>query len=248
MTKRSKEMKRSKKVLLSMGVLTVVGALAGAGTFASFNAQTTNPGNVFATGTLVLSDKVDTGAVCYSTAGGVSSGNTNVNSNETLCDKSFNMTVAKPGDSFTSRLTIKNEGTIGASALKVFSGPCVASNAALENFRGTGDPCDKVQIYVQQYSDSGFLTPSACLYGGSLLSAGVTCDFSDALKTLGAFATGNGSLTNAIDAGPLTAGASRYFRIGVKLPTEADNTYQGRAATISLNWNAEQVLGTASGS
>ena len=58
-----------KKVLLSMGVVAGIGALAGAGTFATFTAQTTNPTNTFADGTLVLSNKVGTGTACLSTGG-----------------------------------------------------------------------------------------------------------------------------------------------------------------------------------
>ena len=69
-----------KKVLLSMGVVAGIGALAGAGTFATFTAQTTNPSNTFANGTLVLSNKVGAASACLSTGGG----NTDTNSNARL--------------------------------------------------------------------------------------------------------------------------------------------------------------------
>ncbi len=239
MKQRSKEMKRSRKVLLSMGVLAVVGALAGTGTFASFFAQTTNPGNVFADGTLVLSDTVNTGTACLSTAGGT----TDVNSSSSGCDESFNVTVAKPGDSSTSTLTIENKGSLAATALKVFSSACTPGDAASENYHGTGNPCGKVQIYVQQYSDAAFLVPSACLYGGTTVLN--TCDFSDTSKTLSAFATSHGSLADGVGAGAMDAAGGttpiKWFRIGVKLPSTADNTYQGRSATIDLSWNAVQA-------
>lgn len=242
MTKRSREMKRSRKVLLSMGVLAAVGALAGAGTFASFSAQTTNAGNVFASGTLVLTDSVNGGTACYSTAGGVSTGNTDSNSNSTGCAKSFNLTVQKPGDSGTTTLAIENKGSLAVSELNVFSSACTPGSPVAENYHGTGDPCDQVQLYIQQYSDAAFLVPSACLYGAATLNV---CDFTDEAKTLGAFATAHGSLGNGVDAGAMTAagGATpiKYFRIGVKLPTSTDNTYQGRSATIDLSWNAAQV-------
>jgi hypothetical protein len=236
--KRSKEMKRSRKVLLSLGVLAVVGAFAGAGTFASFFAQTTNPGNVFATGTLVLSDSVDSGTACLSTNGGT----TDTNSNSTGCDESFSLTVQKPGDSSTTTLKIENTGSLAASVLKVFSSACTPGDAAGETYHGTGNPCGQVQLYVQQYSNAAFTTPSACLYGGF---TGVTCDFSDTTKTLSAFATSHGSLVNGLSAGAMEAAGGtapvKWFRIGVKLPSTADNTYQGRSATIDLSWNAVQV-------
>ena len=94
-----------KKVLLSMGVVAGIGALAGAGTFATFTAQTTNPTNTFADGTLVLSNKVGTGTACLST-GGLT---TDVNANGS-CDTAFSLSVKAPGDSSTANLTLQNKG------------------------------------------------------------------------------------------------------------------------------------------
>src|SRR5205807_2047333 len=117
-----------KKVLLSLGVVAGIGALAGAGTFATFTAQTTNPTNVFADGTLVLSNTVGAGTACLSTGGGT----TDVNSNGS-CDTAFNLTVKAPGDSGTANITLENKGSLAASALKAFSGSCTDANAAGEN-------------------------------------------------------------------------------------------------------------------
>lgn len=246
--KRSREMKRSKKVLLSMGVLTVVGALAGAGTFAGFSAQTTNAGNVFAAGTLVLTDSVNAATACLSTNGSAVTLANDSTVGSPACAKSFNMTVAKPGDSFTSRLAIKNDGSIGASALTVFSSACTPANALGENYNGSGNPCDQVQIYIQQYSDPGYSLPTTCLYGGFNVLTPTICDFSSTTATLTDFASNNGSLATGVPVGTLAAGATNYFRIGVKLPVTANNTFQGRSATIDLSWNAEQVAGSASSS
>src|SRR3981189_2538447 len=77
-----------KKVLLSMGVVAGIGALAGAGTFATFTAQTSNPTNTFADGTLVLSNKVGSGTACLST-GGLTT-DTNANG---ACDTAFSLSV-----------------------------------------------------------------------------------------------------------------------------------------------------------
>ena len=215
----------------------VVGSMASVslGTFASFTAQATNPSAVFASGTLVLSNTKQGGSACLSTAGG--STDTNANGG---CDTLLNLTVKKPGDSGTANLTLRNEGSLAASALKVFSSGCANADATGESYHGTGAPCGKLQLYVQEYSDAGFTTASACRYGGSS-DGGTTCDFSDATKTLGAFATAYGSSTGGLAlAGGLGAGASRYVKIGVKLPSDADNTYQGRKATADLAWYLEQ--------
>src|SRR5207237_9669560 len=108
-----------KRVLLTLGTVGVAAAATAGGSFATFNAQTTNPGNTFATGTLVMSNKVNAATACLSTGGG----NTNTNVNAT-CDALFNLTVKKPGDSGTANLTVKNEGSLDATALKTFATGC----------------------------------------------------------------------------------------------------------------------------
>jgi predicted ribosomally synthesized peptide with SipW-like signal peptide len=223
-----------KKVLLSIGVVAAIGVLAGGGTFATFTAQTTNPNNTFANGTLVLSNKVGSNAACLSTGGG----NTDTNSNGS-CDTVFNLAVKAPGDSSTANLTLKNMGSLAASALKVFSGSCTDADAAGENYHGTGSPCGAVQLYIQQYSDA-FTTPSACLYGGA---SGSTCDFSDATKTLSAFVTAYPNLAGGLGAGALAASGgadTTWVTIGVKLPSTAGNNLQGRSASLALNWHIVQ--------
>ena len=104
---------------------------------------------------------------------------------------------------------------------------------------GTANPCGALQLYVQQWSDSGFSTPSACLYGGAAVTN--TCDFSDTSKTLTGFTTSYSSSSNGIAIGSgLTAGSSAYFTIGVKSATSADNTSQGRQAAFDLDWYIAQ--------
>jgi hypothetical protein len=224
-----------RKVLLSLGVVAGIGALAGAGTFATFTAQTTNPGNTFANGTLVLSNTVNSGSACLSTGGG----NTDVNANGS-CDVAFDLSVQKPGDSDTEDLTLQNVGSLAASVLNTF-GTCTDGNSAGETYHGTGNPCSEVQFYIQQYSDSGRTTPSACLYGGAVVAN--TCDFSDTNATLHDFVTTYHDVASGLPAGPLAhlGGAdTTWFTIGVQLPSTADNTFQGRAATLALNWHITQ--------
>lgn len=224
-----------KKVLLSIGVVAAIGALAGAGTFATFTAQTTNPTNTFADGTLVLSNKVNAGAACLSTGGGT----TDVNSNGS-CTTAFNLSVKAPGDSGTANITLQNVGSLAASALKAFSASCTDADAAGENYHGTGSPCGKVQFYVQQYSDA-FTTVSGCLYGGTTVAN--TCDFSDTSKTLSAFVAAYPNVGSGLGAGSLAAAGgadTTWIRVGVKLPSDADNTYQGRSASMALNWHITQ--------
>src|SRR5215469_9076996 len=109
--------KRVKQYLM---LLTVVGLVAiaagGSGTFATFSAETTNPGNTFATGTIVLSNTVNAGTACLS-SGGAGGVNTNINA---TCDHVFNLSVNKPGDSYVAdHLDLQNAGSLAASALKL---------------------------------------------------------------------------------------------------------------------------------
>jgi predicted ribosomally synthesized peptide with SipW-like signal peptide len=217
-----------KRVLMTFGTLGVAAAVAGGGTFATFNAQTTNPGNTFATGTLVMSNKVNALTACLSTGAG-----TTTDTNSFNCDTAFNLTAKKPGDSGTANITIKNEGSIAATALKLFSAACTNADAAGETYHGTGSTCGSVQFYVQQYSDA-FTTVSSCLYGGTTVAN--TCDFSNASKTLADFVSNYPNAGGGLGAGALASGSSSYFTIGVKMPLTADNTVQGRKASIDLTW------------
>ena len=211
-------------VILSICTLTV------AATLANFTAETTNPTNRFASGTLVLSDKVNTGTVCFSTGGGT----TDVNVNNS-CDP-LAVGPLQPGQSSFGDLTLKNEGSLDASALKSYASTCVNSDAAGESYHGTGLPCSVLQFTVQQYSDSARTTPSTCIYGGGTAT---TCAFS-AGKTLADYATNYSSSTPLTIGSGLAHGTSAYLRVSVQMPSSAGNTYQGRVGSIDLTWHLDQ--------
>ena len=226
-------MSKQRKIFITSLVLLVLAAGLGFSSFATFNAETVNPGNIFAHGTLVLSNTKQGGVACLSTGGGNT--NTNVNAG---CDQLLNLTVKKPGDSGTANLTLKNVGDINANTFKVFSPNCVNANSTGETYNGTGNPCTVVQLYIQQWTDNTFTTPSACLYGGA---TGNTCNFSDTTKTLGAFSTAYNSSSTGLSLGSgLNAGSSAYVTIGVQSPSTADITYQGRQASIDFHWYIAQ--------
>lgn len=230
---------RRKKILLSLGAVAVVGAVVGGGTYATFNAQTANPGNVWANGTLILSNKVGTGTTCLSTGAGTNT-DTNVNAN---CDALFSgATLRKPNDSASVNLAVRNEGSLNASALKLYSSACTPGDTTGETYKGSGDPCDKVQLYVQKWTDAARTVPTACVYGSAAVLTPNTCDFAATgaeAKTLAAFATANNS-TTPLDLGALNTGTTGYYTIGVKLPQTTSNSYQGRRASIDFTWALEQ--------
>jgi hypothetical protein len=231
--KRRSRVRRRHKIVLTCAVVAVVASVLGVASFATFNAQTNNPSNTFAHATLVLSNTKQGGSACLSTGGS----NTNTNSN-TGCDQLLNLTSKKPGDSGTANLTVKNVGSLNASTFKLFAPSCTNADVAGETYHGTGNPCSILQLYVQQWTDNTFTTASACLYGGA---TGNTCNFSDATKTLGAFSSSYSSSSNGLSIGSgLNAGSSVYITIGVQSPSSADNSYQGRQASIDFDWYIAQ--------
>src|SRR3954447_12779723 len=222
------------RMVLTAGVAIGLFGFSAAATVASFTAETTNPTNKFATGTLVLSNKVNSGTACLSTAGGTTDTNAN-----TGCDNLFNLTVQKPGDTNSANLTLQNVGSIATSALKLFTTACTDSDAAAQTYHGTGSPCGNVQLTVQQWSDSGFSVPTTCLYGGTTVAN--TCDFSDTAKTMGAYAGAHTGSTNAQTIGSgLAANGLGYFTVAVKMPSTAGNPYQGRQAAMDFTWHLDQ--------
>ena len=58
--------KTKRYLVLLAAVGLVAAALGGTGTFASFTADVTNSGNTFQTGTLLLSDSVNSASACFS--------------------------------------------------------------------------------------------------------------------------------------------------------------------------------------
>lgn len=98
---------------------------------------------------------------------------------------------------------------------------------------GSGNPCltGGAQLSIQETNASG--TATKCWYP----TTATTCTFSGT-SDLGAFTSHQTSAT-ALDlgAGP-TATGTRYFQIGVQLPSTAANALQGTGAAFTLHWYA----------
>ncbi|MDP9343882.1 MAG: hypothetical protein M3Q23_17690 [Actinomycetota bacterium] len=92
---------RTRKLLLTVLVVGVVGTVAGVGTFSAFSSTTSNDGNLFAAGSVTLSDN-DSGTAMYS------------------------VTNAKPGDSAQSCITATYTGSLGAN-VRLYTGSTIAS-------------------------------------------------------------------------------------------------------------------------
>jgi hypothetical protein len=217
-----------RKVMIAVMLFGAAGAAVGAGTFASFSASTTNQTSTFATGSLTLSNTIDAGTACLSSAGGV---DTNTN---TGCDAVLaSATGLKPGSTpSTAHLTLTNSGTLTPSALQYAMSTCSPGDSANVSVHGTGNPCTAIEIYVQEYTTSGFSTKTgACIF--PVAASNCATDFSAASDALSNVPTSATTITGGL-------ATSRYFEISVQLPSSAGNPFQGRKADFAFTWNIVQ--------
>lgn len=106
------KVKRALTLMMAVGAL----ALAGRGTFASFSAETSNGGTSLASGTLTLSNQVESGEACLSTAA------KSANNANARCSAAMALKNVAPGVfGGIAKITVKNTGSIDASKLYVWA-------------------------------------------------------------------------------------------------------------------------------
>lgn len=216
-----------KKMLLSMSVVGAVSCFTITGTYALLNSETQNNRGRISSGTLTFSNKVSTNSACYSYGAG-STGNVNA-----ACDALFSSaTLMYPGTPVTQRVTIANDGSIDGGSLSIFMPSCTAVTSPGAPAPGGGNPCAAggAQIYIQE-TDSSF-TPTSCVFP----TTGGTCAFAANTMSYLASVANTAASAYALGTGP-AHGASRYFVIGMQLPSTASNALQGEEALFSLTWH-----------
>jgi hypothetical protein len=217
-----------KKALLTLLIIGGLGSFTVASTFAVLSSDTSNGKTSLASGTLTFGNKVGTATTCNSYGAGSSS---NVNN---ACDAIFtSATEMFPGVPAITSLQIVNNGSLDASDLTLYMPTCTPGDTTGAPSPGAGSPCDAggLQLYVQETNAAG-TTNVKCWYP----TAATTCSFIN--DTLSLFVGNFTSVTTALDLGSGPAhGATRYFKIGVQLPSDASNTLQGRTATFGLTWH-----------
>jgi predicted ribosomally synthesized peptide with SipW-like signal peptide len=128
-----------RKLLLSALVLGLAGAIGGAATFSAFSSSTTNTGNQFAAGTVVLADN-DAGAAMYS------------------------ISNTKPGVNTVKCIQVTYTGSLDAD-VKLYTTtttiPAAAANITLTVEKGTATG-------GTGFPDCGTYTSGATIYSGSL--------------------------------------------------------------------------------
>ena len=224
-----------RKLLLTVMIVGASGSTIGAGTFASYNATTSNSAVAFDTGYLVLSNTTPvTNTACFSY--GASTSFTNSNSNAS-CDSVFttNKTNLKPGDTATSvNFTLQNKGNLAAGSMSLYRSACATATNNGSGFHGAGNPCDALAIMVQE-TQSDFTTNVKCWY--PVVAAGAcTMDASANVSDIGVAAS-----PVAVTSASLAVDDIKYYTVTIQLPsTASDNTVQGMQTSFSLTWQLQQ--------
>ena len=256
---------RARKGIIGMMVMGAVVALGGAGSFASFTAETTNDAT-FSTARLVLSSSTGSGT-CFSAGqpgdtATQNAANTDTNRN-TGCDALFPNFV-EPGNTSTAGLELSNENSTIAGALAVYTdGGCV--DAILEGPNAGSDTlCDDIQFKIQRADatytpqgagDASCVYPTNCVTVGAGTLAGFAAGatgFAAADTVVASFGDSDNTeevqhvlITMALPHGADTDGAAAgcagdFVDELSNNGTGCDNVYMDREAQFNLIWRLVQ--------
>jgi hypothetical protein len=213
-------------IAASLGTVALV-ATSLTAALGGFTATVVNPNtNGVATGTLLLSEGTGS-TTCLSTAADAITANS---ANCTTIDNFGNLTNAKVGDTSNVTLTMKNYGSVAASALSLTAGACSAvANPGTTPYAGTDTSgfCGVVDVTVQQVG------ATSCVYP---VSTSAVCPTT---PTSAATLAGLGALS-AVTLPGIAASASAQYKVTVLIDSSATNADQGLAATLPLTWELAQ--------
>jgi hypothetical protein len=231
-----------RKILM---VTVLVGAIAtatGSGTFATFNATTTNASGTFQTGTIVLSNKKAAQATCFSYGPGSA---TAISTNSNACDDMFvfssNQKPTAGNWATPATLTLQNLGSLPGTLKVGVNAPgsaCASLPDTNSSYRGNGDLCSFLKISIQETNTLGGSNKASCVFP---VNASAACA-----------ATAAGDFSALTSASPLTIGTldeaggttpTRFFTINISFPNGAagaENSVMGLLANWTLAWVLEQ--------
>jgi predicted ribosomally synthesized peptide with SipW-like signal peptide len=232
------------KILMLAGVLAVIGG--GAGTFASFTAETTNSGNTFATGTLFLQNDGITNAGGTTTTCKSEAGPAAAPYNQQTCATLFTVPALGASTTVWASLKLTNTGSLDATGVS-FKGSCTGASGTTV-FGGAIDLCTGLKLVIEEWTQAwGAAVAASCAFPASTTAA-CTPSTGTALSGLGTVTpltlAPGGGLNNTGVLLSKTSGANsgtRWFKIGITAPASLDNTYQNRTATFGLTWHIDQA-------
>ena len=199
-------------VLLTGIAASAILALSFSPTMSAFVAQITNSTDTAASGYLSMQESNAEGTVlCNSTDG------TTISTNAATCatiNKYGGSTTMFPGQTVTTAISIKNTGTVNATAFTLTPSACTQAASGTVNGSAT-DLCAKMNLTVK---------------------AGATLQTTVYTGTLAGFNAAAINLTGLAGIGTVAPGASVNFSFAVQLDSSANNTYQGLRASQPMVW------------
>ncbi|HZQ80829.1 MAG TPA: hypothetical protein VFB25_02510 [Gaiellaceae bacterium] len=231
-----------KKVLLSFLVVGGLSCFTLAGTYATWNSESSDRGISIATGSLTLRNFVGTyptfGPQCdsYSASNNFNSSCTAVYSASPV----FYPSSSTPAPSLID-VKVTNTGTINASTFSVYMPTCSAVlNSSAPSGDGGGNPCATggFEMTINETDSTFSLTDGneKCVFP-TTTSAGTPCTYT--ASTL-AFMAAHKTAGSWPLSGGLASNQTRNFVIGLALPSNPANNLQGEEASFTLTWNASQ--------
>ena len=245
-------MDRKKKVLITMLVLGALAAVGG-GTYASFNAVTTNPGNTFQTGSIFLSDDKNTTATTCFSYGTLTAGQF-TNGNSATCATLVTVATTKPSATVTTAVIhLKNvgasNGTLGLATT------CSSANTD-PTASGNRPLCDRLAVRIVPCAtytsgNTSCTTTSAthCVYSQTApyVNAAAACGAlgypafgaEPAAATAGTLTDLGTRTSSNTTVDTLNAGTEVYYEVDIQLPDTGagnENDVQGKTATFGFTW------------
>jgi len=226
------------KILLSLLVLGAVTSAISAGTFASFTATTSNPGNTFATGTLTMD--TDHSAASFLALSGMVPGDSVAGLLAIQSTGSEDMTYA-----LTTDVTATTAGAVPpASNLNVLS----------------SDTTNGLQLYIQRCSQAWTGSGASATCGGTaadvvgtsgapvpLIGSGGANTYTSTARAMGVLCdsdvTAAQRTARSTTCTNTASTSSDYLKVRVSLPATADNGFQGKSATVRFTWDGTSVAG-----
>lgn len=223
----------TKSLLMLMMVVGVIAYFGGAGTWAGFTAETTNPNDALASGTLLLRNNVTSN--CDSAAG---ESNNNVNAN---CNVALSFANQEPGVFVgTATVTLTNTGSLNASKLYVWA---PYANAVLGSALSSGSSYASLTVYGSGHGPAGV---EGTMSAGDLIT--VTSGGSTQTFCVGAGGAAGGPTSIPLGSSGACAGytttASANFATGATIQDTSSDT----GATNTNCYDTQQtVLGSGAG-
>lgn len=227
-----KSFSTSKAILVLMMLMGIIAYFGGAGTFAGFTAETTNPNDALASGTLTLRNTVAT--ACDSQAG---ESNNNVNAN---CNVALNFSNQEPGVYVgTATVTLTNTGSLNASKLYLWA---PFANAVVSTATGTSSIAS-LSVYASGHGPAGV---EGTMAAGDLIT--VTDGGTSQTFCVGAGGAAPGATSIPVSSTGSCTGYSTTPTISFLAGSTVQDTSSDTTATNTNCYDTQQtVLGSSGG-